>query len=529
MYCSICKMYGEGKFCANCGSRMAEGGPDPGEGPENGNAPVPDGVRTAGSLENGGMPPFLSNTIPSRAFMPMEQINPDAINLSKVWSGPNAINGTIPQPEGFRIEYSTSEMMFNGGFTLKAWEEDGKYKALYRTPGVDIRNAPVFDVDNSFIEQIKILMNVSNCESWNGFSGCMQGVMDGTSYSFSYSDGEGKHVSWGGYMARPDGFGAAGGVLKAMFDEIYDERYPNYYKRMAKYLDDVVKQKYGLSRQGYSKAFYRNKDENYYERHGWTAPVGCLYATIDNFCDRIVKKAGSTSDGDDSGVNPGMEAFTVFIDPDPEEVQKKAENGQESAEPGQENAEHGNIMKDPYNVPYASGLTFRWYKVDKDGVELTGEVTPAPFVPAADAGYTQVFSYRAGDTTYFGFYSRTFKSFGKDCIDYTLLLYSFRDGKWQWLDGIHSVSDINDINREDLDAFIRFARKYGMDEVADKWDESGKLSMSLIDYNVMVWFKWDTNVDKNFHNTVIQTPFGEYVPGYEIEVETVVYRNYFRM
>jgi hypothetical protein len=484
-YCKYCKEYGTSRFCPNCGSIMEQNGPETKEnaetgGEQTGNSPLTGGTQT------GGMQPFPGGMIMD-GFMPMGQIMSGNFNFP------------IPHENGFKIEYSTSEMMFNGGFTLKAWEEDGKYKALYRTPGVDIRNAPVFDVDNSFIEQIKILMNASNCESWNGFSGCMQGVMDGTSYSFSYSDGEGKHVSWGGYMARPDGFGAVGGVLKAMFDEIYDERYPNYYKRMAKYLDDTVKQKYGLSRQGYSKAFYRNKDENYYERHGWTAPVGCLYATIDNFCDRIVKKAGSAADGDDSGINPGIEAFTVFIDPDPD------------------------------SPPYAGGLTFRWYKVDKDGVELTGEVTPAPFVPAADSGYTQVFSYRAGDTTYFGFYSRTFKSFGKDCIDYTLLLYSFRDGKWQWLDGIHSVSDINDINREDLDAFIRFARKYGMDEVADKWDESGKLSMSLIDYNVMVWFKWDTNVDKNFYNTVIQTPYGEYVPGYEIEVETVVYRNYFPM
>ena len=276
---------------------------------------------------------------------------------------------------------------------------------------------------------------------------------------------------------------------------------------MGQFLDETIKPEYGVSRQGYSRAFLRHLGGGSFNRGGWDAPTGCLFACIDNFSRYDVDHLAAPSHDSvreqlmksAEEKKPGIEAFAVFLDPEPEK---------------------------PIS---AAGLTFRWYEADKDGVRMTGEVEPTSYAIGADSGYTFVFSYRTAGTTYFGFFSRLFFAFGKDCVDYTLLLYNFRDGKWQWLDGIHSLCDINDITREDLDGFIEFARKYGMNELADRWDITGKLSMNLMDYNVLVHFKWSNNLDNSFVKALNETPVGELVPGYEINVETAVYKCYFPM
>ncbi|MBO7402049.1 MAG: hypothetical protein J6U10_03555 [Lachnospiraceae bacterium] len=447
-YCSNCGKYGMGKFCENCGSLLT-------------------------------------------------------LDKNFIGMGHNQ--------SGLRLEYSTTGMMCDGGFTYKVWEEAQGAKLLVRKPGVNINNAPVFDVDSGFLDSIKKTMETSGCELWNGFNKHMQGVMDGTSYYFSYSDGKGVNIHWSGYMATPEGFGACGAVLTSMFDAVYEEHFPNYYNKMRQYLENVIKPEYGVSRQGYSVVSYKHVIGNTYERVGWNIPTGCLFATVGKFSQYVSEIQGIRGIPGNQGLpteqdkdeRQWAEAFTVFLD-------TRKEEGIDAP---------GSHLK----------LIFRWYEADKEGVRMTGEVVPSTDVIAADCGYTFVFSYIHENTTYFGFFSRLFFAFGKDCIDYTLLLYCYKDGKWQWIDGLHNRSDINDLSRDDLNGFVEFARKYGMGKLADKWDKGGMLNMNLLDQNVMIHFKWSNNLDNEFAKKLEEVPDGKLVPSYEIKVETAVYRCFFPM
>ena len=97
-YCINCKAYGNGNFCEYCGTRLTDKAPEKTENNENAQKPE--------NTQN-------SNTqIPAGFFMPMGQLVSGQFTLG------------VPQETGFRIEYSTTEMMFNGGFTLNAWEEE---------------------------------------------------------------------------------------------------------------------------------------------------------------------------------------------------------------------------------------------------------------------------------------------------------------------------------------------------------------------------------------------------------------------
>lgn len=145
---------------------------------------------------------------------------------------------------GRYFSYDTHGMMFRSGYTLKIFEKNGKLTAMYRKPFVDEKNARTFEVDDEFFERITAIIDKNNGDSWDGFSGHAQGVMDGDSFSFSFNDGKGKDISAGGYMAWPNGLGAAIAEIRLMFDMIYDELFPDLGKIMREYIENEVAAKY---------------------------------------------------------------------------------------------------------------------------------------------------------------------------------------------------------------------------------------------------------------------------------------------
>ena len=143
--------------------------------------------------------------------------------------------------------YSTQGMMFNSGFTIKIQELEGKLYGVYRKTGVSEKDAPRFEVEDSFFDKITEIIDRNNGDSWNGFNKSARDVMDGDSFSFTYSDGKGRRISANGYMAWPEGLGAAIFEIRTMYDEIYDKMYPDLSKQMSAFIRNEVVEEFGNS------------------------------------------------------------------------------------------------------------------------------------------------------------------------------------------------------------------------------------------------------------------------------------------
>ena len=130
------------------------------------------------------------------------------------------------------FDYSTSGMMFRSGVTYKAWKHEDKAYAQVRLSGMDLKDAPVFEVDDAFLAELESILTTCNAVAWDGFNVHAKDVYDGDSFSFSFQDGKGRKISANGYMAWPDGFGAAAALWGALFYREYDKHFPNYYRRL---------------------------------------------------------------------------------------------------------------------------------------------------------------------------------------------------------------------------------------------------------------------------------------------------------
>ena len=151
MYCLKCgyKIERISKFCPECGS-ILEGNVTE-ENPGNNNAvinpsnnnQVPPGAGLLGGfpmMGHGmtGMPGGMNTNdvqTDEEFFQLMKKIN-------SCWS----------------FEYSTSGMMFRSGVTYKAWKSDDKAFAQVRLSGVDIKDAPIFEVDDTFVSQLESIL-----------------------------------------------------------------------------------------------------------------------------------------------------------------------------------------------------------------------------------------------------------------------------------------------------------------------------------------------------------------------------------
>jgi len=151
----------------------------------------------------------------------------------------------LKDPSKIQIQYPGNGRFFRynetgsalySGRTYQAWEEDETVKVLVRISCKE-EDAPVFETDRSFMDNLENLLKIFPLEEWNGFSASMSGVMDGSHTGFTYLDREGNKTSFSNYAAVPAGFRSAYLMFSDLFEDLYYVHFPNPERTFGKYLD----------------------------------------------------------------------------------------------------------------------------------------------------------------------------------------------------------------------------------------------------------------------------------------------------
>ena len=162
--------------------------------------------------------------------------------------GMMGMNPSITDPNARYFSYSTSGMAYLSGCDLMITEAEGKLTASMRLTGVKRENAKTFEVDDAFFDRVTEIIDRYDGDSWDGFNTRVEGAMDGDSFSFSFRNGKGRSIKASGYIARPDGLGAAINEIRELFVEAGEKIFPNIAEALEQYIETEVVAKYGESR-----------------------------------------------------------------------------------------------------------------------------------------------------------------------------------------------------------------------------------------------------------------------------------------
>lgn len=482
-YCSTCgyKVEGEFKFCPECGASLAMSSPVP-PGQIGNPVNTPGGGNPSGTMP--GMTPPLPGNVFGFGMMGMGSM-----------PGTDRPNGADKEydPNEWFFSYDTSGMMFRSGCTYKAWKEDGKAMVQVRRFGMDLKDAPVFDTDISFLDRIEESLKLAEADAWDGFSGHADNVMDGESFTFSFKDGAGRVIRAHGYMSWPKNFGVASRIWTELFDGLYEEHFPDYYKRLRKYLEEEVAAKLPRSKAGNSKVpivGYGSKHQYHFGE--WSIPEGVLKISVSDYI---------SADPDVKREHPSAEGVLLSV------AKRRSEEYPE---------EHETFFK--------VGL----YRMDANGPELLYEWEPVDDVISGANGECSVFLRRTPDGygTNICFYRQKSYVFGNTYKHAMLSVLSYVDGAWQQTDAAEAriPAGESEYSAEDIEKMALLAERLGLKERADRWraDHTG-IYLTYADKSDFVLVRWSSTVDAEFGKKVDAAPDGTVFDEYEIKVETAVY------
>ncbi|MBQ6660300.1 MAG: hypothetical protein IJM57_02590 [Lachnospiraceae bacterium] len=444
------------KFCPSCGSKL--------EGRISDEPTVTDGS---------------SNTAP------VETMTNVTNNI--VAEGNLSIFGMMgnPQPEEWNFEYSTSGMMFRSGVTYRAWKKDGKAYAQVRLSGIDMKDAPIFEVEEEFLTQLETSLNLANADAWNGFHGHAQGVYDGDSFSFHFFDGNNRRINAGGYMAWPDNFGVASGMWYTMFYGLYDSHFPNYPKRLHDHITNELIKQYGYSSPSNCYVPFLSLGGSGFQ-HGSTAmkPGVLTYMTAD-FSNEAPEGANTQS--------AYAESLVVRVTETPRE--KLAGND--------------------------TGIVLELYRSDSEGIRkmaesvaldnlVEGEYGETGILVNTVGGRRTVVVYRNSRFYFYPIYKRSY-----------VAGYHIEDGEWKSLGSSVMTTPSGEASapETEIEEFCGVLEKLGMDrpiaDIREKRKDIGYFGPNSKD---VVRFHWNSNLDSDFSMQCSATEAGKAVKGYQITV-----------
>ena len=476
MYCLTCgyKLEGTSKFCPECGSRL-EGNVSNENPKEMDRRVTSDTVPTPSqSPEFPGVPPFgmfgmlgMQDIMNGKVTVGFDEA---MRKINSVWS----------------FEYSTSGMMFRSGVTYRAWKNEDKTKtyAQVRLSGVDLKDAPVFEVSNEFADHLEMILEASNADAWDGFNGHAEGVMDGDSFSFSFRDGNGRKISAGGYMAWPDGFGAARVGWDALFYGEYDKHFPNYAKRLQDYLNNTVFPQYGKCEPTVYEVHYISDGPESFSYSESSMTEGVISYRLGRFTQ---PKANDDTD------RTWIEALLL------------------------------RSFKKPFEADpsyHETGLMAELYRSDAEGVRKISERLIYREIAIGNEGDAEVLFREIDGKTVIGIYRKITYHYGKTYKAYYFKAYDCIGGTWNEL----GYSDIEIPAREtvfkdeDLARFTEVMRTIGLSDSAVKFLESKEDFKITENYTRVARIAWFTNLNSEFPQKVKETEPKKEIDGYWIKI-----------
>ena len=130
---------------------------------------------------------------------------------------PAPVSTTAPsvKPQLSSLYFSESNSYYKRvqGFEFRA--EDGRYTAYFHMANEeDLYPVPV---DQAWIDTLTAFITEYNMLAWDGFSGSVSGLLDGTQFFTEFTCTDGTTVKAGGYGTFPDGYGGASEAIDAHF------------------------------------------------------------------------------------------------------------------------------------------------------------------------------------------------------------------------------------------------------------------------------------------------------------------------
>ena len=126
------------------------------------------------------------------------------------------------------------------GFDYSYESHGEKAEITVRLDGVSDEDALTIEVDEDFTRRIQELFERFKLKKWDGFNGSNQNVLDGDSFSFSAAFEQGETISAGGYMNYPGNYREALAAFNDLFIPPYEQIRPNRLKVMEKYYRQVI-------------------------------------------------------------------------------------------------------------------------------------------------------------------------------------------------------------------------------------------------------------------------------------------------
>ncbi|MBR5347725.1 MAG: zinc ribbon domain-containing protein [Lachnospiraceae bacterium] len=363
---------------------------------------------------------------------------------------------------GRYFRYSTHGMMFRSGFDLTIEENEGGLTAKYRHTMEDEKYVKPFEVDDAFFDQVVSIIHSNNGASRDGFHRHAQGVADGDSFSFSFRDDRGEEISASGYMAWPAGLGAAIGEIKALFEEAYEARFPNYLKMFQRYIDEeVVQKEFGDPYKGMKNSRvlltripYVYSDPGYYNWGENPMPDGVLgYMITKGF------------EGNDPA-DPGYRAVVVL-------AQKQAIEGE--------------------RIRFTN-IKIRYYGMDSDQKpRLLQEFTNSKEAVVGNNGWFSIFNFGSMEHTTVGILDINKWDGGANAENYWFGVYRLKKDEMEEL-GVttFTIPRGETMNEENLQALCKRAEDGGLMflsvEWSNAWRRTGTLAYPLV--SSIAGFRW---------------------------------------
>ena len=489
MYCLKCgyKIEGTPKFCPECGSRLegnvSEENPAFDTKPnvttdnnENRTAPFGIGMMSGSPMMGPGMMgmPGGMNTNDLQSAEDFYQL---MRKINSVWS----------------FEYSTSGMMFRSGVTYKAWKSDDKAYVQVRLNGVDIKDAPVFEVDDSFIKQLESILTNYNADAWNGFSGHAKDVMDGDSFSFSFRDGKGRNISASGYMAWPQGFGGACRMWDALFYGEYDKHFPNYTKRLQDYIRNTVFPQYGKCENTIYEVHYIAETQDTFKYSENNMPAGIITYRTGRFT-----QPRANDDTDKTWIEAAL--VRSFKSP----------------------AEEDTSINE-------TGLILEVYRSDSEGVRKVLEKRVFREVVIANEGEAMILFREVDGRTVIGVSRKITYHYGKVYKAFYFTVVDCIGGTWNELGDAKAQIPGREkyFPDEELAKFAEVMEIAGLGDTAAEFRESKEDYTIAEPYTKLISISWFTNLNSEFPEKVRATEPNKVIDGYWVKIFITATDYYF--
>ena len=391
---------------------------------------------------------------------------------------------------GREFTYSTHGMMFNSGYTLRIFEQEGKLMAMYRKFGVSEQDARRFEVEDSFFDRITEIIDKYNGDSWDGFSGHAEGVFDGDSFSFSYSDGKERRISANGYMSWPDGIGPAISEIRAMYDEIYDRLFPDLSKILEEYITTELVAKYGNSAMDV-------------KQYDYLESVPCVHGNVDGTYTygENPQPAGILGYGIYCGYegkdkkNPGMRAVVILAD------KEKTDD----------------LCK------YYTNLKIQYYGLEPGGEPtFLQEALISTEMVVGKEGKFLIFDFGSFDSMTIGCYAEHRFSSGERMADFYFEAYRLKKDEMECVEGV--LAEISrekgQMSESDIEVFCKKADEAGLGFLStqwgNEWRKNGVISVSMV--HSLFGYSWRSSFSAEMPANPDGSLAGTPIPGWEIKV-----------